>query len=263
MKVLDLFSGLGGWAKAARDLGHEVVTLDFEPKFNCTITADVLGDDVPDLIRDAFGGGKPDLILASPPCEGFSVLRIGRNWTKPDDDPPHQPKTDDARLALKIVERTRELISLFAPAYFVIENPRAKLRKLPVVGDLVMHTVTYCQLGERFMKPTDLWGGFPPSLVLPPACTGSPKNGMVEIDGLPYVLDKAGEPCHVSAPRGSRTGIQGALSAAERAVIPYKLSEMVVEAAERDIEADRHYNAIPVDFDVPSDFESYLRSLGV
>lgn len=33
MRVLDLFSGLGGWSAAFRDRGHEVITLDIEPKF--------------------------------------------------------------------------------------------------------------------------------------------------------------------------------------------------------------------------------------
>lgn len=34
MKVLDLFSGLGGWSAAFKDRGHNVLTVDIEPKFN-------------------------------------------------------------------------------------------------------------------------------------------------------------------------------------------------------------------------------------
>ena len=197
----------------------------------------------------------PDVILASPPCEAFSVMTIGRNWTV-----DHQPKTDKARTAMALVEATRELIDVLQPSFFIIENPRAKLRKLPILEGYERRTVTYCQLGERVMKPTDLWGGFPPSLVLPEMCR--PRAS-----------------CHISAARGSTTGTQGvgllegldessrawvqslpprrgtkfrggmieemarfpswsperkALSAL-RAKIPERLSLLVCEAAERDI----------------------------
>jgi len=184
VRVLDLFAGLEGWSAPFRERGHEVCSTDIDTRFDVDIHADILELVPADL------PWRPDLVLASPPCESFSTLRIGYNWTGPKDDPPHQPKTDAARLALRIVERTRWLIEELNPAYFVIENPRAKLRKLPVVQDWERQTVTYCQFGEPFMKPTDLWGGFPPSLELPPPC-------------------KNGDPCHIRAGRGSTTGIQG------------------------------------------------------
>lgn len=184
MRVLDLFAGLEGWSAPFRDRGHEVCSSDIAERFDVDIHADILDLTPADL------PWRPDIVLASPPCEVFSVLQIGRNWTGPTDFPPHQPKTEKAELALRLVERTRWLIGELEPAFFVIENPRAKLRKLPPVADLERRTVTYCQYGEPFMKPTDLWGGFPPSLVLKPTC-------------------RAGDPCHVASPRGSTTGIQG------------------------------------------------------
>lgn len=252
MKIVDLFAGLEGWSASARDR-HTVVSTDVEPSFETDVTADVLEPDLADRLLERLGG-PPDLVLASPPCETFSVLRIGQNWTGPDDYPPHQPKTDAARVALRLVERTRELIDELEPTFFVIENPRAKLRVLPVLADLERREVTYCRLGEPFMKPTDLWGGFPPSLVLPPPC--DTRGGRVEEDedGIDWVFDVSGNPCHISAPRGSRTSIQGGLArhkamtrylgtsrAAElsalRAKVPEKLSRLVVEAAERDLAA--------------------------
>lgn len=33
MKVLDLFSGLGGWSAAFKDRGHTVFTVDVHPDF--------------------------------------------------------------------------------------------------------------------------------------------------------------------------------------------------------------------------------------
>lgn len=177
----------------------------------------------------------PDLILASPPCEKFSVMTIGRNWTL-----DHQPKTEGAKEAIKLVQATVRLIHELNPNYFVIENPRAKLRKLDLIP-WERRTITYCQFGEKFMKPTDLWGGFPPSLELPAPC-------------------KNGAPCHTSASRGSTTGIQGddrkrtkfrggmiedmsrfpswsderKQLTALRAKIPYELSLMMTQAAEHD-----------------------------
>ncbi len=208
MRVLDLFSGLGGWSSAFRERDHEVITSDLDPRFGCTVTGDILDDSV---ALDIIAQGPYDIILASPPCEGFSVMNIGKNWTPP---PEHAPKTDTARLAVRLVERTRQVIDTLQPRAFIIENPRAKLRKLPVMAGLERRTVTYCKYGLTVMKPTDLWGGFPPTLTLRPPC-------------------KNGDPCHESAPRGSKRGIQGIADSAERAKVPYLLSLAVCEAMER------------------------------
>lgn len=268
MRIVDLFSGLEGWGGPHRE-HHRVCSVDLDPRFGADITADVLEPDLADRIRTVLDG-DPDLLLGSPPCEAFSVLGIGRNWTGPKDVPAHAPKTDAARLALRLVERTLDLIAELGPTFFVIENPRAKLRALPVLGDLERRTVTYCRLGLPFMKPTDLWGGFPASLGLPAPCD-TRGGDIVSVDGIPYVVDRqTGRPCHVSAPRGSTTGIQGdgvitsriesrptrgGLSAqkdmtrrvygtsdakdlaALRAEVPERLSRLVVEAAEVDLAA--------------------------
>jgi hypothetical protein len=106
---------------------------------------------------------RPDVILASPPCTAFSVMRIGRNWNH-----DHTPKNDTARLGLRLLEATLAIIREADPAYFVIENPMGKMRRMPQLAGLDHRHVTYCQYGETRMKPTDLWGGFPPSLVLAP-----------------------------------------------------------------------------------------------
>jgi hypothetical protein len=179
VKVLDLFSGLRGWSDPWAARGHEVFTLDLEPSFEADLQMDIR-----DLRREHLPW-TPDVILASPPCEAFSVMTIGRNWTL-----DHKPKTDKAALALELAIATVAVIAALKPKVFIIENPRAKLRKLAPVQHLDRVTVTYCQYGEPYMKPTDLWGGFPSSWVPNPVCR--PKA-----------------PCHVSAARGSRTGIQG------------------------------------------------------
>lgn len=223
--VLDLFAGLRGWSEAWKERGHDVRTLDLDRRFDVTYHTDILTFEPSDL-----GDWRPDVVLASPPCEGFTVMNIGKNWTRPTDDPPHQPKTDSARLALAIVERTRWLISELTPAFFVIENPRAKLRVLPPVADLTRHTVWYCHYDETNAKPTDLWGGFPLTWVPEPECHNA-------------VPDHPLNCCcrdHAGAPRGSRTpgsvqGVKGKDSDAVRAKVPTALSLALCYAAEHDI----------------------------
>lgn len=226
MKVLDLFAGLRGWSEPFEARGHEVRTLELNKAFkDITYRMDVRSFAVnPDRWLD---GWRPDVLLASPPCTSFSVMTIGRNWTK-----DHQPKTDKARLGLELVGATLGLIDKLDPRYFVVENPRAKLRKMPQMAHLERRTVTYCQYGEANMKPTDLWGGFPPSLALKAPC----KNG-------------AG--CHTAAPRGSMTGTQGRDSA-ECAKIPAGLALAVCLAAELDLARQAPAAAWRQDSDIPN-----------
>jgi hypothetical protein len=146
-------------------------------------------------------------------------MRIGRNWHH-----DNTPKTLVAQLGLELVKKTREIIDDFNPSYFIIENPRGKLRKLDVMQDLPRRTVTYCQYGQTNMKPTDLWGGgsaggFPNSLQLRPMC-------------------KNGDPCHNAAPRGSHslgTTQDTKLTPAQRALVPPELSLDICLALEEDM----------------------------
>jgi len=106
---------------------------------------------------------------------------------------------------------------LLEPDFWVIENPVGKMRRMSDLAPFERRTITQCQYGEARMKPTDLWGGFPPSLALKPQCA-------------------KGAPCHVAAPRGSRTpgSVQGTASSAERAKIPEALARVVMDACIHD-----------------------------
>jgi hypothetical protein len=217
MNVLDLFAGLGGWSEAFRARGHSVTTLDIEPRFSVDIVADVLTWDTDSLAM------RPDIILASPPCEAFSTMSIGTHWTG--GRRAYIPKSDAARLGVQLVKRTVGIILELRPRFFVIENPRDVLRSLEIIP-AERRTVWQCHVGRAWAKPTDLWGGFPPSLDLPRECHNR----------RPDHPDDCCCHDHNAAPRGSRTGTQGPKSAAERAEIPYGLSFLVCEAAERDLQ---------------------------
>ena len=238
MRVVDLFSGLGGWARIARERGHDVTTLDLDPRFGADVVEDVASWDPPaELVRSTA------LLVASPPCEAFSNLGARRNW-----NPDGSPRSSAAFAGLDAVAATLDLVARIEPRWWVLENPRAQLRRVvaerwPEVS-ATRRTVTYCAYGEPMQKPTDLWGAFPPSLGLAPPC-------------------RKGDPCHAPSPRGlvdaprdsalgrrNRRGnltmakaqaralfgtSDGPLLAALRAAIPRALAETVLDAAERDL----------------------------
>ena len=202
MNVLELFAGSRSIGNVAEQLGMNVYSSDIEQFGGINYVVDILEFDVNNV---PF---KPDIIWASPPCTGFSVAAIGRNWTKTDGDAI--PKSDTARLGIELVKKTIEIIDYFNPNYFFIENPRGMLRKLQIMQRFMRHSVTYCQYGDTRMKPTDIWTNSK-NWVPRPAC-------------------KNGDSCHISAPRGSRTGTQGLANAYERSKIPEKLCEEILKS---------------------------------
>jgi hypothetical protein len=201
MKVLDLFSGLDGWGAAFRDRGHQVVSLDLDPRFGSDFQMDIL---------DLKGLGKWDVILASPPCETFSVASIGHHWGG--GRRAYEPKTPEAIRGLAIARHTFALIDIAQPRWYVVENPRGVMRKLIDRNDLV--TTWACQWSVTQAKPTDLWTNLKGTW---PTC----KNGNTD---------------HAPAPRGSKTpgSTQGYQGAALRGLIPYALALAVCLACETD-----------------------------
>lgn len=202
MKVLELFAGSRSIGNVAESMGMEVFSTDIEQFGGIHYVVDILEFDVSKV---PF---KPDIIWASPPCTGFSVAAIGRNWTKTDGDAI--PKSDTARLGIELVKKTIEIIDYFTPQFFFIENPRGMLRKLQIMQRFKRHSVTYCQYGDTRMKPTDIWTNSE-TWTPRPAC-------------------KNGDTCHISAPRGSRTGTQGLANAYERSKIPQELCKEILNS---------------------------------
>lgn len=203
MKILELFAGSRSIGKVGEKLGHEVFSSDIEQFGGIDYVEDILNFDynmVPFV---------PDMIWASPPCQGFSVAAIGKNWNF-----DNTPKTDSACLGIKLAKKTIEIIEYYQILNpyltWFIENPRGKLRKMDFMLNYKRHTVTYCQYGDGRMKPTDVW-------------TNSSS-------WVPKSICKNGDTCHTSAPRGSKTGTQGLVGDYERSKIPEKLCEEVVKS---------------------------------
>jgi hypothetical protein len=209
MIVFDFFAGTGSSTQAFRDAGHTVITFELDKYFSATENVDIM-DLTVDYLLATYG--QPDFVWASPPCTAFSVASMGHHWSRGGQNP--MPKTPEAEYNQLLVGKAIELAQGLNPQYgFLIENPRGMLRKLPVVQDLNRRTVTYCQYGDDRMKPTDIWGDVPGWVARTPC--------------------KNGDDCHVSAPRGSRTGTQGLKDAKLRSMIPYAIGKEILEAIDK------------------------------
>lgn len=190
-RAVDLCAGLGGGTSGFASRDWDVVTNDIDPRFGCTVTRDIL--EVEDLAELEGGQGPFDFIWASPPCESFSVMTIGKNWEP--DVLQHRPKTPKAAMMLRIAEHCFDLIARYKERHpgvkYLVENPRGMMRK--VVGPPTA-TTWYCRWGMPYAKPTDVWT----NLLGPwPVCRPLGKD-------------------HAYAPRGSDTGVQGDIGAKER-----------------------------------------------
>ncbi len=204
LKVLELFSGTATVSRAFREAGHKTITVDLDPSLKSDFCMDV------DLLEAGTFlkfGWVPDIVWASPPCNYFSVLNLGKNWNG-----DRSPKSDNAKAALRSLDHLVRLIRDLKPKYYFIENPRGMMRKMGALNGRKRYTVTYCQYGEPYMKPTDIWTNC--KVWKPAASCGY------------------GDSCHVSVPRGSNKGIQGMSNSRVRAKIPRLLAEEIVKACE-------------------------------
>lgn len=204
----DNFCGTKSMTKVAKERGYECQSLDNDPQHNADITGDIL----------EINPGPCGYAHFSPSCTAFSVASIGHHWGG--GSKAYIPKTETAKLGLRLLNRVAELIAKNEYPYYTIENPRCIFRKLMPdilrkhgVTDFRIVTVSYCQYGDTRMKPTDFITNIP------------------EWKGK---LCKNGAPCHVAAPRGSRTGTQGLKNAKLRGVIPPALFHEIFDYIEKD-----------------------------
>lgn len=102
LRMLDLFAGLGGASQAMVDRGWDVLTVDIDPRFGCTWTADIL--------HWNYNGPAVDLVWASPPCTEFS--RYFLPWFR---GKYPQPSMDLVNASLRIIQSIN-------PIWWVLEN---------------------------------------------------------------------------------------------------------------------------------------------
>ena len=156
MRVIDLFSGLGGFSEAFVQRGHDVIRYDNDTRF-----ADVPHTRIIDIM-DLETLPNADVIVASPPCNCFSRMTIRYYWRN------KRPKNDKARFAVSLVNKAKDLIDAINPRYYAIENPVGMM--IHVLGKpqiLTWWAAWYSahdegiSLDEPPLKETYLWGRLP------------------------------------------------------------------------------------------------------
>jgi hypothetical protein len=179
MKILELLANYGFFSTPLITEGATVYKIDqtVYPNLDLSINFDYLQANQIDFY--------PDLIWARIPGTHFSVASMGKHWDK-----ENNPKTDDAMKAIRLVKNVIRIIDEIKPKYWGIECTRGKLRKLELIDDKYLNTISLCTYGDKRMKPTDIWCNFYDFW-------------------KPRHMCKNGDPCHISAPRGSSTGSQG------------------------------------------------------
>lgn len=213
MKVLELFAGTRSIGKAFEARGHEVYSVEWDKDFeNIDLYADILTVTAQDIL-DKFG--HPDVIWASPDCTTFSIAAISHHRRKDPETGNLDAVSEYAKFCDKVDQHVLTLIKELNPKFYFIENPRGGMRKMTWMQDLPRYTVTYCQYGDTRMKPTDIWTNHPAPKFRP--------------------MCHNGDPCHIAAPRGAKTGTQGLKGSKERSVIPKALCEHIVDICEADL----------------------------
>lgn len=151
MRVLDLYSGLGGFSQAFVNHGWEVCRLENNP-----LLAEVPNTHIIDIFEfrdqlvDAQRRGLPiksvDVILASPPCYEFSM-----GYNAPRAVASRENRLDNYQPDMKYVDVAKEIIQILQPKYWIIENVQGACRYLePILG---RHRQ---RVGAFFF-----WGNFP------------------------------------------------------------------------------------------------------
>lgn len=214
MKVLELFAGTRSIGKAFESKGHEVFSVEWDKDFeNINLYEDIKNVTAEDIIQ-LFG--KPDVIWASPDCSTFSVAAISKHRRKNKETGSLEPISEYAKFCDEVDKHVLKLIEELNPQFWFIENPRGGMRKMSWMQGLPRYTVTYCQYGERRMKPTDIWTNHPHPQFKSPC--------------------KNGDSCHDAAPRGSQTGTQALKNAKEKGIIPEALCQHIVDICEKYID---------------------------
>ena len=212
MKILELFAGTRSISKAFERRGHQTFSVEWDKNFENIDLYDDINNLTPERVVELCGG-VPDVIWASPDCTTYSIAAISHHRRKNEKTGSLDPVSEYAKFCDKTNRHLLWLIRELKPKYFFVENPRGGMRKMDFMQGLPRYTVTYCQYGDKRMKPTDIWTNHPePNFK--PMC----KNGMS---------------CHVSAPRGARTGTQGLKGSAVRSQIPDGLCDYIVEICEK------------------------------
>jgi len=198
LKVLDLFSGFGGFSEAFVLNRDEVLRIENNPllsEVKHTVLMDVRK--LRDIIAQGLAEGNLnpyllniDLIVASPPCYDFSLA-----FSAPQGIVARKGKEafENYEPDMELFHVTMEIIEMLKPRYYIIENVRGSIRHCEKIG---------LKPRQKFQAYV-LYGNFP--MFKPPKL-------------------------ELKAKKGNRIQHGNPLRANYRAIIPLELSESIRSA---------------------------------
>lgn len=145
LRMLDLFSGLGGASEAMLQAGWDVLRIDNNELLN-QVPNTIMADICYDSQLDDYPSSYFDLIWSSPPCLDFSrgfnapaptALREGRDF---------QPDMEPLRASIRIIKEWK-------PRYWVIENVSGASK--------IFSKELGVNSPRQIIGPYFLWGNFP------------------------------------------------------------------------------------------------------
>jgi DNA (cytosine-5)-methyltransferase 1 len=137
LKILDLFSGAGGFSSGFQMAGHEIIgaiekdewaaqTFQFNHPLSKVLVGDISAFSDRELIH-TFADKTPDIILGGPPCQGYSVCV--KNALDPE-DPRNSLFSEMIRFG-----------NLFSPSLLIIENVPNILKATTSLGIKVIEII--------------------------------------------------------------------------------------------------------------------------
>ena len=151
MKMLDLFSGLGGASEAFLQNGWEIKRIEnnmlLKSVPNTTIMDVVQFEQQLESYVAQYGESEQiKLVWASPPCTAFST-----GWSSPKMIAARNGENYEPGEAIELVKSAKNIIDILNPQYWVIENVRGSIKHLkPILGEPTI-----------IAGPYVLWGRFP------------------------------------------------------------------------------------------------------
>jgi len=161
-RLLELFCGTKSVGNVFSNDGYEVISLDYNPKFEATHIEDFLTWDYKQYPNDYF-----DVVWASPDCSTWSLATGGKYRKKTHIYGLNNQYQEQATFANNMILRLIEILKYFKADYF-IENPRGLLYHFPPLKDFVSENnvnntlVYYSNYNDwGFHKPTHIWSNLP------------------------------------------------------------------------------------------------------
>jgi len=173
--AVDLFCGRGGWTKGLLAAGFRVIGIDVEPQPD--YPGEFVRADIRQLDGKQYLGAV--VVVASPPCTGFSSLNFLNKHLR-----GVRPRPMD----FELVAHGLRVIGEIAPRFWAVENVAGAIAWFePMLGRPTATT-----------RPFYLWGSFPPFLLPTSApvkvktkAVGVARNGRPAI-GRQYLREKYG-----------------------------------------------------------------------